>query len=481
MRSSALRALYCVLTGLPSVLSTNNSENHWVIVNILATYTIASVEVVMKVIVIGAGVVGVTTAWYLRQSGAEVTVLERHAHAAEETSFANAGQVSPGYAAPWAAPGIPLKALRWLMEKHAPLRIRPDGSMFQLSWMAQMLSNCTPAAYQRNKSRMVALAEYSRDTLRTLRAQTGIEYEQRSSGTLQVLRSKKQMDAARRDAAILADLGVPHALLEADELERVEPALERVSHKLEGGLHLPNDETGDCRMFTTDLAERAVAAGVTFKYLVGVERVLTQRGRVSGVELDNGEMLDCDALVIAAGCFSRALAKPLELDLPVYPVKGYSLTAKITNGAAAPLSTVLDETYKIALTRFDRRLRVGGMAELVGFDRGVDEARIATLKMVADDLFPEAASLDTATMWSGLRPMTPDGTPLVCATPVGNVFLNTGHGTLGWTMACGSAQLLTDLIVGRVPELAPADYSLSRYWTPPTSQPRGARGRPAHI
>ncbi|WP_148714056.1 D-amino acid dehydrogenase [Chitinolyticbacter meiyuanensis] len=440
----------------------------------------------MKVTVIGAGVVGVTAAWYLRQSGCEVTVLERHAAPAEETSYANAGQVSPGYAAPWAAPGVPLKAMKWLLQRHAPLRIRPDGSLFQLAWMARMLANCTPAAYERNKSRMVALAEYSRDELRRLRDGLGIGYEARSLGTLQLLRSAAQMEGARRDAAILANLGVPHRLLDVDELAEVEPALERVSGKLAGGLQMPNDETGDCRLFTQQLETAARAAGVDFRYLVDVERLIVERGRVTGIELDDGEALATDALVIAAGCASRVLAAPLGLDLPVYPVKGYSLTMPLAHHAAdpdaAPRSTVLDETYKIALTRFDDRLRVGGMAELVGHDRRLDPARVATLQMVTRDLFPDAGDPEQAEAWTGLRPMTPDGTPLVCGTTLRNVFLNTGHGTLGWTMACGSGRVVADLVTGRVPEIDVAGLSLARYQRPdaaPRPVPQGGR-QPAH-
>ncbi|WP_353326515.1 D-amino acid dehydrogenase [Chitiniphilus shinanonensis] len=417
----------------------------------------------MKVVVIGAGVIGVTTAWYLRQAGCEVTVLERHATAAEETSFANAGQVSPGYAAPWAAPGVPLKALKWLATPHAPLHIQPDGSGFQLRWIAAMLANCVPEAYARNKGRMVALAEYSRDQLRTLRTSVDLHYQERSLGTLQLLRTEAQMAAARRDAAILADLGVPHEVLDMDELETVEPALEPVAHKLVGGLRLPNDETGDCHLFTRRLEQLAREAGVEFRYLVEVTRLGKRNGRIDFVELDDGEALHPDAVVLACGSFSRHLALPLGLSLPVYPVKGYSLTIPLTNPDAAPRSTVLDETYKVALTRFDDRLRVGGMAELMGYDHSLDPRRVETLKMVASDLFPLAGDVEAGKPWSGLRPMTPDGTPLVCGTGIGNLYLNTGHGTLGWTMACGSAKVLTDLILGRAPEVDASGLALTRY------------------
>ncbi|WP_159667437.1 D-amino acid dehydrogenase [Andreprevotia sp. IGB-42] len=435
----------------------------------------------MKVVIVGAGVIGVTTAHYLQAAGHQVTVLEKLPAAAEETSFANAGQVSPGYAAPWAAPGVPWKAIKWLASRHAPLRIRPDGSWFQLAWMARMLANCSTGAFERNKRRMVPLAEYSRDCLRELRSETGLHYEERALGTLQLLRTPKQMLAAERDAAILNHLGVPHELLDTNELAAVEPALERVAHKLVGGLHLPNDETGDCKLFTERLAAQLVQKGVQFRYGVTVEQLITRQNQIRAVVLDDGEAIYADSVVLAAGCASRALAAPLGLDLPVYPVKGYSLTIPLADPDAAPRSTVLDESYKIALTRFDNRLRVGGMAELVGYDRKLDPARIDTLKMVTRDLFPDAADPAQASAWTGLRPMTPDGTPLVCATDVRGVFLNTGHGTLGWTMACGSARVVADLVDGRVPEIETGGLSLDRYgrYSKPAA-PNQANARPGH-
>ncbi|SMC26698.1 D-amino-acid dehydrogenase [Andreprevotia lacus DSM 23236] len=436
----------------------------------------------MHVVIIGAGVVGVTTAHYLRSAGHQVTVLEKLPGAAEETSFGNAGQVSPGYAAPWAAPGVPWKAVKWLVSEHAPLRIRPDGSWFQLAWMARMLMNCSEAAFERNKRRMVPLAEYSRDKLRELRRDLGLHYEERALGTLQLLRTEKQMFAAERDAAILDQLGVPHELLDTDELAAKEPALERVAHKLVGGLHLPNDETGDCKLFTERLAARLVQQGVTFRYGVTVEQIVTRNHQLRAVVLNDGEPVYADAVVIAGGCASRAIAAPLGLDLPVYPVKGYSLTIPLRDPASAPVSTVLDETYKIALTRFDNRLRVGGMAELVGYNRQLDPKRIETLKMVTHDLFPDAADTAQASAWTGLRPMTPDGTPLVCATDIRGVFLNTGHGTLGWTMACGSAKVVADLVSGLKPEIETSGLSLDRYHSQPQAEaPRHGGVRPAHV
>lgn len=416
----------------------------------------------MKVIVLGSGVIGVTAAYYLARAGAQVTVVDREPGPALETSFANAGQVSPGYSTPWAAPGIPLKAAKWLLQrKDAPLAIRPDGTLFQLQWIAAMLANCTPARYAVNKERMIRLAEYSRSCLRALRSELGLQYEQRTGGTLQLFRSQEQLDAAQRDMAVLREAGVPHELLAAADLARVEPALAHASVPLAGGLRLPNDETGDCRLFTLQLADHARALGVQFRFGTSIEGLLREGDRVAGVRLGSGATLRADAYVMALGSYSRALLLPLGLRLPVYPVKGYSLTVPIEDPARAPQSTVLDETFKVALTRLGDRLRVGGMAELAGFDLRLREERRATLARVAGELFP-AGPIAEASFWTGLRPMTPDGTPLVGATRLRNLFLDTGHGTLGWTMACGSGRLLADLMLGRRPEIRTDGYGLDR-------------------
>lgn len=416
----------------------------------------------MKVLVLGGGVIGVSTAYYLARGGADVTVVDRQAGVALETSFANAGQVSPGYSTPWAAPGIPLKAMKWLFQKHAPLAIRPDGSLFQLRWMLQMLANCNPRSYSENKARMLRLAEYSRDCLRELRAETGIHYEERSRGTLQLFRSAAQVEAAQRDVEVLRELGVEHQLLDRVGLASAEPALARVSDRLVGGLRLPNDETGDCQLFTTRLAALAASLGVRFQMAATIDGFDTEGGRISAVRV-GGERLTADRIVLAAGSYSRGLMKALGLSIPVYPVKGYSLTVPLIDAERAPVSTVLDETYKIAITRFDDRIRVGGMAELAGFDLGLNPKRRATLEMVTHDLFPGGGDLPRAEFWTGLRPMTPDGTPIVGATPISNLYVNTGHGTLGWTMATGSGQLMADLVLGRQPAIRADDLSLARY------------------
>ncbi|MCC8367310.1 D-amino acid dehydrogenase [Xenorhabdus sp. PB61.4] len=415
----------------------------------------------MKVLILGSGVIGVTSAWYLAQEGHEVIVVDRQQSAAEETSAGNAGQISPGYSTPWGAPGIPLKAFKWLFQRHAPLAIRPDGSLFQLRWMWQMLRNCDADHYAMNKSRMVRLAEYSRDCIKQLRADTGIRYEERLGGTLQLFRTAKQFDSAAKDIAVLEQEGVPYRLLTAEQLASVEPALVHSSHKLTGGLQLPNDETGDCQIFTKELAKMAEKAGVRFIFNRQVKQILMDGDKVSGIQCDDG-VITADQYVIAMGAYSTELLRGL-VTIPVYPMKGYSLTMPVMDETRSPTSTILDETYKIAITRFDNRIRVGGMAEVVGFNLDVLKSRCETLKMVVDDLYHDGGNIAEASFWAGLRPMTPDGTPIVGPTKYANLYLNTGHGTLGWTMACGSGKLLSDLISGKKPDIAADDLSVFRY------------------
>ena len=416
----------------------------------------------MHVVILGSGVVGVTSAYYLARAGFQVTVIDRQPGPGLETSFANAGQISPGYSAPWAAPGIPLKGLKWLLQRHAPLSIHPDGSLWQLQWMGMLLQNCTASRYAVNKERMVRLAEYSRDCLRDLRKQTNIAYEARTLGTLQIFRSQQQLDAAGKDIAVLAQHGVPYELLSRDACARVEPALAPVKDKLTGGLHLPGDETGDCQLFTSRLAQAAQALGVSFRYGLPITRLVSEYGKIVGVEA-GAERIVGDHYVVALGSYSRSLLQQAGLNIPVYPVKGYSLTIPISNAAAAPVSTIMDETYKVAITRFDTRIRVGGMAELSGFNLACYPRRRQTLERVMRDLFPHSGDMSGATFWSGLRPMTPDGTPIIGATHYSNLWLNTGHGTLGWTMACGSAQILADLIAQRSPAIRADDLAVGRY------------------
>ncbi|PDT16650.1 D-amino acid dehydrogenase small subunit [Rhizobium sp. J15] len=423
----------------------------------------------MKVIVLGAGILGVTSAYQLAKSGHEVTVVDRQSGPALETSFANAGEVSFGYCSPWAAPGIPAKAMKWLFMKHAPLILRPKFDVAMLAWMARMLSNCTSERYAINKSRMLRLADYSRIALAELRAETGIAYDERMQGTLQLFRMQQQLDASAKDVKALAADGIPYEVLDRDGCIRVEPALKHVRDKIVGGLLTPKDETGDCFKFTNALAAKAEALGVRFAYGTTIKALDVEAGRVRGVITTRDgdgnpdrERMSADVVVVALGSYSPLLVKPLGISLPVYPVKGYSLTIPITDALRAPESTVMDETYKIAITRLGDRIRVGGMAEISGYTNDLGLARRSTLEHSVTDLFP-GGDVSKASFWSGLRPMTPDGTPVIGPTKVAGLFLNTGHGTLGWTMSTGSARLIGDLVSGRAPEIDARDLAVSRY------------------
>ncbi len=415
----------------------------------------------MKVIVLGAGVVGVTSAYQLTKAGHEVVVIDRQPGPALETSFANAGEVSFGYCSPWAAPGIPLKAMKWLFMEHAPLILRPRLDTAMLSWMFRMLANCTAERYAINKSRMLRLADYSRTSLAAVREETGLAYDERMQGTLQLFRTPGQLDASAKDVKALAADGIPYEVLDPEGCIRVEPALRHVREKIVGGLLTPKDETGDCFKFTNALAEKVAALGVRFQYGTNIKGLDVEGGRVRGIVTDGAPVLG-DAVVVALGSYSPLLLKQVGISLPVYPVKGYSLTIPITDASRAPESTVMDETYKIAITRLGDRIRVGGMAEISGYTNDLGLARRRTLEHSVTDLFP-GGDVSQALFWSGLRPMTPDGTPVIGPTKIQGLFLNTGHGTLGWTMSCGSARVISDLVSGRKAEIDATDLAISRY------------------
>jgi len=416
----------------------------------------------MKVLVLGSGVIGVTAAYQLALAGHEVTVVDRQPAAALETSYGNAGEVSPGYSAPWAGPGVPIKAIKWLLMQHRPLVIRPTLDLNLVRWGVAMLRNCTAARYELNKGRMVRLAEYSRDCLKELRAQTGIAYDERMQGTLQLFRTQAQLDGTAADIAILKRYGVAFELLDVAGCLRHEPALARVREKFVGGLLLPGDETGDCFKFTQNLAALAGQRGVQFRYGTRIGKLVQAGHRIEGVATDAG-VLKADAYLVALGSHSPLLLKPVGIRLPVYPVKGYSITVPITDAAGAPESTVMDETHKVAVTRLGQRIRVGGTAELAGYTLTLHEARRQTLEHVVTDLFPQGGDVSRAEFWCGLRPMTPDGTPVVGATRLPNLYLATGHGTLGWTMAAGTGRVMADVISGRKPGIDLDGLTVDRY------------------
>lgn len=418
----------------------------------------------MEIIVLGSGVVGLTSAWYLSQAGHQVTVIDRQAKSGEETSFANAGQISYGYSSPWAAPGVPQKAIKWLLEKHAPLKIKPSLDPKLLSWTTQMLANCQLSRYQINKSRMLAIANHSRECLIELNKNYDIQYEGRQKGTLQLFRKAQQLTAVEKDMQLLEQSGTRFELLDVAGCLKQEPGLKPVQDKLVGGLYLPDDGTGDCYQFCQQLTELAQSKGIRFEFNTQVQSLVNEGDKITGVQTDKG-LFKADAYVVAMGSYSPVLLKPFGIELPVYPVKGYSLTVPIRDANFAPQSTIMDETYKVALTRFDERIRVAGTAELAGFDSSIPEARKATIEMVVKDLFPQGGHFEQAEFWTGFRPMTPDGTPIIGATKIKNLYTNTGHGTLGWTMACGSASLLADVIAQRPSKVKTEELNVSRYST----------------
>jgi D-amino-acid dehydrogenase len=416
----------------------------------------------MNVVILGSGVIGVASAYYLAKAGHAVTVVDRQAAPALETSFGNAGEVSPGYSAPWAGPGVPIKAIKWMLMQHSPLVIWPmlDPAMWR--WGAMMLANCTARAYALNKSRMVPIAEYSRDCLKALRKDTGITYDNRAQGTLQLFRTQAQLDSIGGDVEVLKQYGVPFKVLDKAGFCEVEPALKLTQEKFVGALLLPNDETGDCFKFTQTLADMAKQLGVKFHFNTTIDGIDKTGGEISGVRTSAG-VLKADRYIVALGSHSPLLLRPLGIRIPVYPVKGYSITVPITDPSGAPESTVMDETHKVAVTRLGDRIRVGGTAELAGFSLNLREARRGTLTHVVSDLFPKGGDVSKASFWCGLRPMTPDGTPIVGTTPIPNLLLATGHGTLGWTMAAGTGRVMADIVSNKKPDIDIGGLGMSRY------------------
>ncbi|ETD73112.1 amino acid dehydrogenase [Pelistega indica] len=416
----------------------------------------------MHIYVLGSGVVGVTTAYYLAKKGCEVTVIDRQDGSALETSFANAGQISPGYASPWAAPGVPLKAIKWMFQKHSPLIMKLTSDITQYKWIAQLIANCNEQSYSINKERMVRMSEYSRYCIQQLRQDTGITYEDRQKGTIQLFRKQQQLDGISKDIDVLKEMGTPYEVLDREGILRYEPGLKDKINEFVGALRLPNDETGDCFLFTQKLTQMAKDIGVNFRFNKNIEKLELQNNQIKGVWID-GELEIADAYVVSLGSYSTAMLKSVGINVPIYPLKGFSLTIPITDESKAPQSTVLDESYKVALTRFDNRIRMGGMAGVNGFDLSLKQRYRDTLHEVFNHVFPGAGNLDEATFWTGLRPATPDGTPIVGKTPYPNLWINSGHGTLGWTMSCGSAKYISDLITHQTPEISTEGFDLERY------------------
>jgi D-amino-acid dehydrogenase len=405
----------------------------------------------LKVIVLGAGVVGVASAWYLNRAGHEVTVIERRPGAGLETSFANGGQISVSHAEPWANPHVLPKALKWLGREDAPLLFRLRADPVLLRWLLSFLTQCTPGRTRENVRAIVALALYSRRMLGELRAETGIAYDQLQRGILHFFTDPREFAAASSAAALMRDFGCARNVVSADDCVRIEPALAEIRHQLVGGDYTADDESGDAHRFTRELAALAGSRGVTFVYGTTVERFEIVGGEVTGV-VAGGRHVAADACVVACGSWSTPLLAPLGLRLPVYPAKGYSATLPLSETSVAPVVSLTDDAHKIVISRLGQRLRIAGTAEFNGYDLTLNPVRCQALMRRASALFPSLQPAGEPEFWCGLRPATPSNVPLVGRTRIPGLWLATGHGTLGWTMACGTGAALADLLSGRRPE-----------------------------
>jgi D-amino-acid dehydrogenase len=415
----------------------------------------------MRVMVLGAGVIGTSCAYYLAKAGHEVVVVERQAGPALATSFANAGGICPGFAGPWAAPGMPRKIARWLLARRAPVVVRPRLDPHQWRWLARFLRNCSAEHFARNKARMQRIAHYSKACLKELRAETGIAFDHGTGGVLQLFRTEAELAGAEKSASVLAQFGVAHRIVDAREVVAIEPALRAAAVTFAGGLHLPEDETGDCHKFTVALADILRQRGVALRFDTTVQRLLREGTRIAGVVTDRGT-LAADAYVIALGSAAARMLRPLGIDLPIYPVKGYSLTLDLDGSRPAPRSSVMDEHYKVMITRLGTRLRVAGIAEIAGYDVSIRPSGPATVLQSLRELFPEVARDGAISVWAGLRPMTPDGPPYLGRTDIDNLFVDVGHGSNGWTQACGCGRVVADIVSGRRPEIDLKGFGIDR-------------------
>ena len=411
----------------------------------------------MKVIVLGAGLLGVTSAYFLRQQGHDVTVVDRQATPAAETSFANGGQISVSHAEPWANPSAPLKVLKWLGQEDAPLLFRVRADMRQWLWGLQFLRECTPARTRHNIEQIVRLGTYSRDTLQALRRDIGIRYDERTQGILHFYTSHKEFDGAEAPAALMRELGCDRRVISADEAVRIEPALRHVRPRLAGATYTAEDESGDANGFARELVARCQTDGVQFLMSHTVTALREAGGDIDHVEATDAEgrfrRLRADAYVLAMGSLSPLLAAPLGIRLPIYPAKGYSVTMPVKDAAMAHQVSLTDDEYKLVFSRLGDRLRIAGTAELNGYDRDLNRVRCEAIVRRTEELFPGAGDAEQAQFWTGLRPATPSNVPIIGRSKLGNLYLNTGHGTLGWTHSCGSGKSIARIVSGMAPEV----------------------------
>lgn len=411
----------------------------------------------MKVIVLGAGLLGVTSAYFLRQQGHEVTVIDRQSAPAAETSFANGGQISVSHAEPWANPSAPLKLLKWLGQEDAPLLFRLRADLRQWLWGLQFLRECTPARTRHNIEQIVRLGSYSRDMLQALRRDIGITYDQRTQGILHFYTNQQEFDNAEAPAAQMRALGCDRRVISADEAVRLEPALRHIRPQLAGATYTAEDESGDANRFARELVARCRADGVTFLMSHTVTALREAGGRIDHVEATDAEgrfqQLRGDAYVLAMGSLSPLYAKALGIALPVYPAKGYSVTMPVKDTSMAHQVSLTDDEYKLVFSRLGDRLRIAGTAEFNGYDRDLNRVRCEAIVKRTEALFPGAGDTSQAQFWTGLRPATPSNVPIIGCSKLPNLFLNTGHGTLGWTHACGSGKSIARIVSGLAPEV----------------------------
>ena len=417
----------------------------------------------MKVVVLGAGIIGTTSAYFLAKQGHEVTVIDRQDSVSMETSHANAGCLSYGFTSPWASPGLPFSVLKWVLTGRSPLIINPNMSVETIKFLYRMYKNCNSRSYEINKSRMLRVANYSQKALLEIETDFDFFYEQKKQGSLQLFWDSKEIDKTKKDIAILDKFNINSQLLSAEECVKIEPGLRYVKNKLAGGIQFMDDFTGNCYLFSTEVYKKCVEMGVNFEFNTEIKSLQISNEKIASVSTDSGE-IKADCYSVSLGSYSTKILSKIGIEIPIYPVKGYSITLPVLSNEDAPQSTIMDEKNKIAITRLGDRIRVAGMAHLTDFDKNLRTKSLDSLMSGLDLLFPKSYESSKETnFWTGFRPSTPDGTPIIGPTPFNNLFLNTGHGTLGWTMSAGSGKLLANLVSGIDPEISTEGIDMSRY------------------
>ena len=417
----------------------------------------------MRVLILGSGIIGTTSAYYLAKQGHDVTVIDRQNSVALETSHGNAGQLSYSFSSPWAAPGLPLSLIKWIFSKYPPLIVNPNLNSETVKFLYQMLKNCNSKSYEVNKSRMVRISNFSKKCLLELEKDEDIFYEQRKQGSLLLFKSAKQIENIKKDLSLLEKLNIQYELLDLNGCIQAEPGLHHVKSEFTSGLRFANDCTGNCYLFTNQLYKKCLEMGVKFEFNTQIEDIQIEKERISSIKTNRGEF-DSDSYVVALGSYSSKILSKIGINIPLYPVKGYSITLPVLNNEDAPQSTIIDDTFKIGITRLGNNIRVAGTAHITGYNLELREKSLSLLKYGLNRLFPYATEeCDDMKFWAGLRPNTPDGPPIIGSTPYSNLYLNTGHGTLGWTMSLGSGKLLADIISGIEPEISLEGIDMSRF------------------